>query len=325
MITLYCRQQGKVVTSERLSDRVGLPSGLIWIDALDPSAEDTAWLKAVVGVEVPTPEEMREIEPSSRLYREGLALFMTASLINRTETNEPETRATTFVVVDNLLLTIRYASPMPFNTFATRIRANPALLESAEVALVELMDAIVDRVADTLETVDANVNTLSQSIFAADKSTEAARIDYTSALQTIGLNAIRCTKVDESLVSLSRLLSFFDSGLRAAGQKHVRARIKDVQRDILSLMGYVERLSDRLTLMLDATLGLVNIQQNAIIKIFSVIAVVFLPPTVVASMYGMNFDFMPELHWELGYPFAIGLMILSAVLPYLYFRHRKWL
>jgi magnesium transporter len=325
MITLYCRQQGKVVTSEPPSGSAGLPSGLIWIDALDPSAEDTAWLKAVVGVEVPTPEEMREIEPSSRLYREGLALFMTASLINRTETHEPETRATTFVVVDNLLLTIRYASPMPFNTFATRIRANPALLESAEVALVELMDAIVDRLADTLETVDANVNALSQSIFAPQKGTDAARIDYTSALQTIGLNAIRCTKVDESLVSLSRLLSFFDSDVRQAGQKHVRARIKDVQRDILSLMGYVERLSDRLTLMLDATLGLVNIQQNAIIKIFSVIAVVFLPPTVVASMYGMNFDFMPELHWEFGYPFAVGLMILSAVLPYLYFRHRKWL
>jgi magnesium transporter len=324
MITLYCRQQGKIVVSEP-SGSEGLPSGLIWIDVLEPTAEDIAWVKAVAGIEVPTPEEMREIEPSSRLYREGLALFMTASVINRTETREPETRAITFIVVDGLLVTIRYASPMPFDMFATRIRTNPAFLESAEVALVELMDAIVDRLADTLESVDANVNALSLKIFAPVEGREAARIDYTAALQTIGLNAIRCTKVDESLVGLSRLLSFFDANLRQGGQKQVRMRVKDVQRDILSLMGYVERLSDRLTLMLDATLGLVNIQQNAIIKIFSVIAVVFLPPTVVASMYGMNFDFMPELHWDYGYPFAIGLMILSAVLPYLYFRHRKWL
>jgi magnesium transporter len=131
--------------------------------------------------------------------------------------------------------------------------------------------------------------------------------------------------VDESLVSLSRLLSFFDANLRQSGQKQVRVRVKDVQRDILSLMGYVERLSDRLELMLEATLGLVNIQQNAIIKIFSVIAVVFLPPTLVASIYGMNFDLMPELHWHLGYPLAIVLMFLSAFLPFVYFRRRHWL
>lgn len=324
MITLYCRQQGKVVALQP-EVAAGLPSGLIWIDALAPSATETAWLKAVAGIEVPTPEEMREIEPSSRFYREGLALFMTASVLNRTETAEPETRAITFVIVDGLLVTIRYASPMPFNTFTTRIQANPALLDCPETALIELMDAIVDRVADTLETVDTHVNGLSRQIFASSDLAETARIDYASALQTIALNAIRCTKVDESLVSLSRLLTFFDANLRQTGQKGVRVRIKDVQRDIVSLMGYVERLSTRLELMLEATLGLVNIQQNAIIKIFSVIAVVFLPPTLVASIYGMNFDFMPELHWDIGYPFAILLMVLSAVIPFMVFRRRGWL
>jgi magnesium transporter len=323
MITLYCRQQGRIVTSQP-NGTGELPPGLVWMDMLDPTAEDAAWVRDVANIEVPTPDEMREIEPSSRLYREGLALFMTASVLNRTETTEPGTRAITFVVVDGLLATIRYASPMPIVTFASRVRSNPEFLESAETALVEMMDAIVDRVADTLETVDANVNALSQQIFAPADG-DATRIDYTSALQTIGLNAIRCTKVDESLVSLSRLLSFFDANLRQSGQKQVRVRVKDVQRDILSLMGYVERLSDRLELMLEATLGLVNIQQNAIIKIFSVIAVVFLPPTLVASIYGMNFDLMPELHWHLGYPLAIVLMFLSAFLPFVYFRRRHWL
>jgi magnesium transporter len=323
MITLYCRQQGRVVLNQP-SGREGLPSGLIWIDVLEPTAEDTAWIKAIAGIEVPTPEEMREIEPSSRLYREGLALFMTASVLNRTESDEPETRAITFIITEGVLVTIRYASPAPFNTFANRVQANPEFLECPETALAELMDAIVDRAADMLESVDSHVNALSRQIFApADRTSHP--MDYAAALRTIGLNAMRCTKVDESLVSLSRLLAFFETNLRQAGQKQVRVRVKDVQRDIVSLISYVDRLSDRLTLLLDATLGLVNIQQNNIIKIFSVIAVVFLPPTLVASIYGMNFEVMPELTWEFGYPFALFLMVLSAVLPFLYFRRRRWL
>ena len=164
------------------------------------------------------------------------------------------------------------------------------------------------------------MNALSKSIFALEQ-----RRDYTEELKTIGLNAVRCSKVDESLVGLSRLLTFFDANMRQIGQKQVRPRVKDLQRDIVSLMGYVERMSEKLQLMLDATLGMVNIQQNNIIKIFSVIAVVFLPPTLVASIYGMNFEFMPELDWDLGYPLALLLMFLSAIGPYLYFRHRGWL
>ncbi len=185
---------------------------------------------------------------------------------------------------------------------------------------MELLDSIVDRIADTLEGIDAHVSALSKSIFALEQ-----RRDYTEELKTIGLNAVRCSKVDESLVGLSRLLTFFDANMRQIGQKQVRPRVKDLQRDIVSLMGYVERMSEKLQLLLDATLGLVNIQQNNIIKIFSVIAVVFLPPTLVASIYGMNFHLMPELDWDLGYPLALLLMFLSAIGPYLYFRHRGWL
>ena len=185
---------------------------------------------------------------------------------------------------------------------------------------MELLDSIVDRIADTLEAIDAHVSALSKSIFALEQ-----RRDYTEELKTIGLNAVRCSKVDESLVGLSRLLTFFDANMRQIGQKQVRPRVKDLQRDIVSLMGYVERMSEKLQLLLDATLGLVNIQQNNIIKIFSVIAVVFLPPTLVASIYGMNFEFMPELAWGLGYPLALFLMFVSGIGPYLYFRYRGWL
>jgi magnesium transporter len=199
------------------------------------------------------------------------------------------------------------------------------LCASAEITLVELLDAVVDRIADTLESVDAQIGSLSKGIFAPLGEAGHRPQDYSDELKTIGLNAIRCSKVDESLVGLSRLLTFFDANMRLLGQKQVRVRIKDLQRDIISLMGYVERMSEKLQLMLDATLGMINIQQNNIIKIFSVIAVVFLPPTLVASIYGMNFHMMPELDWSFGYPLALMLMLMSALGPYLYFRRRGWL
>ena len=319
MLTVYCRRGGRIIADQPTLGEP-LPDGIVWADLLEPTREDVLLIKQIAGIDVPTPEEMREIEPSSRLYREGLALFMTASVLNHADSPDPETRAITFVLADGMMTSIRYSTPTPFLTFQTRIQSQPELCASAEIALVELLDSIVDRIADTLEGIDAHVSALSKSIFALEQ-----RRDYTEELKTIGLNAVRCSKVDESLVGLSRLLTFFDAKMRQIGQKQVRPRVKDLQRDIVSLMGYVERMSEKLQLLLDATLGLVNIQQNNIIKIFSVIAVVFLPPTLVASIYGMNFHLMPELDWDLGYPLALLLMFLSAIGPYLYFRHRGWL
>ena len=319
MLTVYCRRGGRIIADQPTLGEP-LPDGIVWADLLEPTREDVLLIKQIAGIDVPTPEEMREIEPSSRLYREGLALFMTASVLNHADSPDPETRAITFVLADGMMTSIRYSTPTPFLTFQTRIQSQPELCASAEIALVELLDSIVDRIADTLEGIDAHVSALSKSIFALEQ-----RRDYTEELKTIGLNAVRCSKVDESLVGLSRLLTFFDANMRQIGQKQVRPRVKDLQRDIVSLMGYVERMSEKLQLLLDATLGMVNIQQNNIIKIFSVIAVVFLPPTLVASIYGMNFHLMPELDWDLGYPLALLLMFLSAIGPYLYFRHRGWL
>jgi magnesium transporter len=324
VLTFYCRRNGRIVAEQPESGQP-LPDGLIWADLLEPTVDESRLMQLVAGIEIPTPDEMREIEPSSRLYREGLSLFMTASVLFKTETTEPETRAITFVLSEGLMTTIRYCSPMPFQTYQQRIQANPSLCSSPEMALAELIDAIVDRAADTLENVDSHVSQLSKSIFATPEDNGRSQRDFTGELKSIGLNAVRCSKVDESMVGLQRLLTFYEANLRLTGQKEVRARVKDLQRDILSLMGYAERLSEKLDLLLNATLGMINVQQNNIIKIFSVIAVVFLPPTLVASIYGMNFDVMPELGWKLGYPMALLLMLLSAILPYRYFKHRRWL
>jgi magnesium transporter len=324
MLTFYSRRSGRIVNEQARAGEP-MPEGLVWADMIEPTLEDLAQIRRVANIDVPTPEEMREIEPSSRLYREGLALFMTASVLSHADSQDPETRAITFVLAEGLLTTIRYTTPAPFLTFQSRIQSQPELCASAEIALAELLDAIVDRIADTMESVDANVSALSKTIFAPLGKKKGGPRDYSEELKAIGLSAVRCSKVDESLVGLSRLLTFFDANMRLVGQKQVRVRIKDLQRDILSLMGYVERQSEKLQMLLEATLGMVNIQQNNIIKIFSVIAVVFLPPTLVASIYGMNFRVMPELDWVVGYPLALLMMLVSAVGPYLYFRRRGWL
>jgi magnesium transporter len=324
MLSVYVVRDGRIVSETPPSDRP-LPAAPLWIDAFNMTTEEEAAIETLTGIDVPTPEEMREIETTSRLYREGNALVMTASILNRADTPEPETRAITFILAGATLITLRYCEPQPFRTFPARLRSQPELAESAETTLVGLLDAIIDRIADTLESVDMRVSEMSKSIFGPLEEDVPRTRDYRKELKTIGTNSIRCSRVDESLVGLSRLLIFLDVNLRQSGQKQIRTRIKDLQRDINSLAGYVERLSEKLELLLEATLGMISIQQNAIIKIFSVVAVVFLPPTLIASIYGMNFELMPELKWTAGYPFALTMMVASAVLPYLFFKRKGWL
>lgn len=324
MLTVYSLNEGTIVAQCILAEEA-LPERPLWVDLFEPTAAEEALVETALGVDVPTPDEMREIETTSRLYHEGAALVMTASILCNVETPVPETRATTFILVNGTLITVRYAEPQPFRVFPARLQARPELGTSCEMVLVGLLDAIIDRLADALEMVDNTVGTLSRSIFEPiDKDIPRAR-DHRRQLEDIGINSIRCSKVDESLVGLSRLLTFYDANLRQTGNKEVRLRIKDLQRDVFSLSSYVERQSEKLQLMLDATLGMINIRQNAIMQVFSVVAVVFMPPTLIASIYGMNFEVMPELSWPWGYPAALGCIVVSAILPYLLFKRRGWL
>lgn len=324
MLTVYSLNEGTIVAQCILVE-AALPERPLWIDLYEPTMAEEALVEAAMMIDVPTPDEMREIETSSRLYRDGAALVMTASILFNVETPVPETHAITFILVNGTLITVRYAEPQPFRIFPARLQARPELSVSAEMTLVGLLDAIIDRLADALEMVDNTAGLLSKAIFARfDKEIPRAG-DHRRQLEEIGLNSIRCSKVDESLVAVSRLLTFLDANLRQTGNKDVRLRIKDLQRDVLSLSAYVERLSEKLQLLLDATLGMINIRQNAIMQVFSVVAVVFMPPTLIASIYGMNFEVMPELSWPWGYPAALGCIVASAILPYVLFKRRGWL
>jgi magnesium transporter len=185
---------------------------------------------------------------------------------------------------------------------------------------------IVDRMADIIERIQAEVDLLSRSIFEMKGGRASRQRRFDVLLKSIGQEGELTSRARESTHSMGRLLTFLTHAANERKEdKLLKARVRTAARDVQSLTDHVSFLANKIVFMLDATLGMVNIQQNDIIKIFSVVAVVFLPPTLIASIYGMNFDFMPELHWLFGYPFALGLMVLSGVLPYLYFKHRGWL
>jgi magnesium transporter len=323
MITAYLRTNGTLqpVSIDPAGDRIS--EDVVWIDLLEPTPEEQRFVDEALALDVPSEEEMQEIEVSSRLYHEGNALYMTATLITGSATANPESVPVTFVLTGHRLLTLRYAEPLPFRVFAAKARRHTTPCSTGEEVLAGLLDAIVDRVADILERVQIEMETLSREIFVREAGTP--KLDFDDVLRRVGRNHALTAQARESLVSMARMLSFIGRPSETKQMKQMGRGFKTIARDVMALSDHASFLGSNINFVLDATLGLINNQQNGIIKIFSVAAVVFLPPTLIASIYGMNFEFMPELSWHLGYPFAVALMVLSAILPYVYFKRRGWL
>ena len=301
-----------------------LPAEAVWIDLVSPTPDDERRVEALLGVEVPTREEMQEIEVSSRLYQEDGALYMTAPVVARADTEHPEASAVSFILAGDRLITVRYAEPQPFALFSARCQRAPAAYTRGDAVLAGLLDALIDRIADVLEHIGLEVDDISHEVF--EHTSKPGRGDFQDVLRRLGRRGDLISKVRESLVGVGRVLMFLTQASMAQRiAKDLRDRLRTMSRDVRSLTDHASFLSSKINFLLDATLGMINIEQNAIIKIFSVAAVVFLPPTLIASIYGMNFEHMPELGWPLGYPLALALMVASAILPYGYFKRRRWL
>ncbi len=292
------------------------PEDAIWLDLLNPTREEELAVEASLGLELPTAEEMAALEPSSRLYQEAGATFMTATLLSHSDVG-PKTAPVTFVVAKGLLVTIRYAELRAFSIFAERAPA--AGLGSGASALMGLLDAVIQRLAEVLESQGERVEAASAAIFnrPTNKQFEGLLTELARA-QSLTSMTRTC------LVSLARLLSYATLAAEIASDPDCSVHLKSLQSDGQSLTEHASFESSHIAFLLDAALGLINIEQNGIIKIFSVMAVIFMPPTLVASIYGMNFHHMPELSWPFGYPMAIGMMVLSAIVPVLWFRKRGW-
>ena len=303
-----------------------VPESAVWLDLVNPAPGEDKVVERLLGVAVPTREEMQEIEVSSRLYVEHHARFMTATLMCQSETVTPKTTAVTFILAGHRLVTVRYDEPRPFMIVSNKLARSCPSTINGEAVMLDLLDAVIDRAADILERIGMEVDRVSHDIFEPENSSDDRSLSYKDILKAIGGKGDLTSKVRESLVSIGRLLLFLANeaeGMRWS--KDVRLQLQAMQRDVLSLSDHATYLANKITFLLDAMLGVVQIEQNNIIKIFSVAAVVLMPPTLIASIYGMNFKHMPELDWEFAYPAAIGLMLLAAVLPYYFFKWRKWL
>lgn len=323
MLTIYQARAGALVKAE---NETAVVSQAVWIDLLYPTKEEEAFVERQLGILVPTREEMAEIEVSSRLYQEGDALFMTATVLHQAETPNPQSAAITFILTDNKLVTVRHAEPRAFELFLKRAEKGDAAADSGMAVLLGLLEATIDRHADIVERLQFDTDRVAQSIFhmKGGAGTRSRRFDV--VLKQIGQAGEVASKMLDSLLTLGRLLTYLSNiAIDRKDSKRTRERIKIASRDVQSLIGHLNYLNSRITFILDAILGLVSIEQNQIIKLFSVVAVVLLPPTLLASIYGMNFRHMPELDWVFGYPIALVLMVLSAVLPFIYFRRKGWL
>jgi magnesium transporter len=305
-----------------------IPDTATWVDLEEPTAEEEALVERCIHLDVPTESEMSEIEPSSRLYERDGALYMTVSVLYGVQEGQPRTAPISFVLAGNRLVTVRYATPKPVRAFAEHARRDPELVRDAPTALVRLLDAIVDRLADEIENVSATMEDLSQKIFT--QSEQERRIPVhtlTSLLTRIGLQQRLLSKIRFSAVSTMRMLNFFGGSnlVHDEKQAELRHHIASINADTTALSEHVSYLIDSLQFLLDASLGLISIEQNAAMKLFSWAAVVFLPPTLIAGIFGMNFRYFPELNFRHGFVVSVVLMVGSAVGPYLYFKRRGWI
>src|SRR4051794_36798982 len=305
-----------------------IPQDATWVDLEEPTEEEEALVERCIRMDVPTEEERAEIDPPSRLYEQGGAFYMTVSVLYGVQEGQPRTAPISFVLTDNRLVTVRYATPKPIRAFAEHARRDPDLVRDAPTALIRLLDAIVDRLADEIEGVSATMEELSQRIFAQSEQDRRIPVHTLTALLTrIGRQQTLLTKIRYSAVSTLRMLNFFGGSNLVHDQKQTELRhhLASLNADATALSEHASYLIDSLQFLLDASLGLISIEQNAAMKLFSWAAVVFLPPTLIAGIFGMNFRYFPELDWHYGYAISLALMFASAVGPYLYFKKRGWI
>jgi magnesium transporter len=308
-------------------DPAALPENAVWLDLVKPTPEEDRAVERLAGIAVPTREDMQEIEISSRLYVENGARYMTATLMCQADTDNPKTTAVTFILASHRLVTVRYDVPKPFTLVEHKLARSCAPGITGEMVLMELLDAVIDRNADILERAGADMDMISHQIFEPEGAARTGHAKrYSDILIAIGRKGDLTSKVRESLVSIGRLVAFLSASVEGVKwSKEMREQLKTMQRDVASLSDHASYLSNKITFTLDAMLGVVNLEQNNIIKLFSVMAVVLMPPTLIASVYGMNFKVMPELEWVHGYPMALVMMLAAAVGPYLFFKWKKWL
>ena len=329
MLTLYGSRTG---SGEHPADLAhgSLPPQTLWIDLVRPEPQEIEFVKRTTGLEVPSIDALSEIESSSRLRTRDGVLYLSAPLIYSADSDQPTTTPVGFVLSRERLITVRFQELTSFTSFITHDLASDTEKLSSAAVFVELLDAISDRLADVLEKIAAELDTLSHRLFHTPATEAVERrpparesADLRLMLRRVGHSGDLASKIRDSLLGVARIVPFATASAEWLSPE-VKQRLDTVRQDVVSLSDYDAHLVNKVQLLLDATLGLINVEQNNIIKVLTVVSVVGIPPTLVASIYGMNFKAMPELNWAWGYPYGLTVIGLSAVLPLIWFKLRGW-
>lgn len=320
----YYEENGHIVC-QPWSEGADVPANVLWVDLLQPSPEEEKMAEALLEIPIPTREEMNEIEVSNRLYEEKGALFMTATMLTKVDSGEPQTHAVTFIVTERQLVTVRYLDTTSFRRFSTQMQKVDAKGMTGPAIFLAMIEAIINRQADILERVERDIDRITRTIFSHREPGERGpSIDYQSILEWIGRCGDITAKIHESLTTFTRVVTFAGHHNQFKGPVH-EPHANSITRDIAGLSDHGNHLAGRVNFLLDATLGMISIEQNGFFRVLSVASLIFMPPTLVAGVYGMNFKLMPELDWHWGYPMALGFMLIAAILPMAYLRQRKLL
>jgi magnesium transporter len=314
-----------LVERKTLAPGEPIPPGAVWIDLMEPTVDEDQRVQAYLGCKIPTRADPDYSEPPEAHYSDEGARYLNASVVSEAE-NTPDVVGVTFVLTPTCLVTVRYDPGDAFELFGQKLCKSPSAALHPDAVAVGLVNTIINRSARALSKVGDELDRIASTVFRAKGDQSGRNKIYSETLDALGREDEKISNLRESLVSLERLLLFLlAEGRPVDAPKPVREATKSALRDLQSLEEDASFKAQKVQFLLDATLGLINLAQNDIIKLFSVLAVIFMPPTLIASIYGMNFKQMPELDWTFGYPLAICAMVCAGIGPYVFFRWKKWL
>jgi magnesium transporter len=304
-----------------------LPADVIWIDLVNPTPEESAFVESQRKVRIPSIEALREIESSSRLAVDHDVIYLSIPAVAQGDTPDAHLSPTGFILAEDFLVTVRFSPLSTFDTVIEKVGQDKAL-QNATAIFIALLEATVDRGADVLKRLGAELDKVSKSVFRGDPSRPKHPVRSNNtlrrALTSVGTTGDRLALARDALLGVGRIAPYVLSLRKAWIAPEIQARLEAVNKDILSLNDYEGQLSNKIQFLLDAILGFISIQQNDIFKVLTIVTVVGIPPMLVAGIYGMNFKYMPELNWVAGYPFGLVMIILSALIPLAWFRWRGW-
>jgi len=313
-----------LTTSPRSAPRL---SGAVWIDLVDPTDEERQRVEQATKLRLPTKAAIEEIESSSRVYREGEAFYLSTPVLGDIDCMKGAVTTVGFVLSPAHLVTLRFGHVAALDAAAASYASVTA--PRADDAFLKALEAIVESTADALEHASAELEKISHASFRAEPGggRNLARTGRAlrGALRKVGAMGDGMSHIRDTLLGLDRIVAFVHESGHAARAAADVPRSSALRTDIASLKEYQEHLSNKVQFLLDATLGFINMEQNDIVKTLTIASVVGVPPVLIAGIYGMNFQHMPELTWSLGYPFALAMILVSGLLPLVWFKWRGWM